>query len=144
MKKKCLFFFIFITSAIYSQNTINKKIETWVDIGYLQCFKEKLPCECSKWVRQQPAYLNYSLPFNDTNWFDRNKIINYQNNEKVSFDLINHMGLIDKDTLYIANIQIKNDTLLYFNLKDSVLYKYIPFNYQLNKIEDSLSGLTPY
>jgi hypothetical protein len=138
-------FLIFTTLITQGQKIGDNKTEYWVDLSYINCLKYNLPCDCDivKMVRGvAPSIIKYSLNSIDSLFFDkRQRILNFlnQNNDVFSFDLRDIMSEFRGDTIFIAHVEIKNDTLLYLNYNDSILYTYIPIKQNYWTILDSIS-----
>jgi len=139
MKKTSFIFLIFSYSVIFGQNFEEKETQTWIEIDYINCLKEKMPCDCIQWRHPGPS-INYSLNSIDSSQIHKDLIINYQNKEYISFDIKSSMAIFrQKDNnVLIAHVEIKNDTLFYYRYIDSLLYKYIPIKQDFWAFQDSL------
>lgn len=136
-------FLIFSTLITHGQKLGDSKTEYWVDLSYINCLKNNLPCNCVKTGRKvAPSIIKYSLNSFDSLFFDkRQRILNFsnQNNDVFSFDLRDIMSEFKGDSIIVAHVEIKYDTLFYLNYNDSILYKYIPIEKNYWTILDSIS-----
>ena len=132
-----LFFSLWIVNISFGQKS--EMAQGWIEKGYLNCIKNKLPCECFRWS-SPPLYINYSINSNDSSFLQGYRIVNFQNNEHISFDLKSIHTEISNiiDSTYIAHIEINKKNLLYYFFKDSSQYVYVPIDGNFWTITDSL------
>ena len=126
--KKWVLILSFISVTFLGNTQTQSFAGNWIKITYLQCLDDSLPCDC--FYSNYPPFLTYELDNIDSLFFGHYKISNFSHQENINFDVIDQMKvLLEKKISKVAHIGIKNDTLSYFQYRDSVLHKYIPINH---------------
>ena len=123
MRKVVLILILISNSVLFSQNKYLGK-SNWVNIEYLNCIQENLPCKCIKFH----SIINFIKLNIDSvnNSFNRNDYLRWKvNSDTLFFELVDFFDHLDgKDSAYGKGFVI-NDTLVYSDLRRNQVRRYI-------------------